>query len=310
MRSCIITCISLLGISALIFLFYIVSSNSEFQTKWYGSNTESISSTYAESVIASKQSETADLAAFNAAIQQQKLSQCDTIGNPQKRTECSDMIHAIDAQKTDSTETCSLLSDQERADRCLDNIMSDRAGKSQDKKLCGSIKAKNLKTYCENEIDTVRLKTAQENKTLSESFCASFTGELADACTRSLSRIDTTTKYADALEKKDPAACDDLSEEAFRNTCHDAIILQIALSEKNPDFCDSIHDITKKTYCETALNVSNDSKRFQEIVATGDIAQCNLFSEKRLQYQCSDMITMSIVRTTRDQNLCGNLFNT
>ncbi len=309
MRSCIITCISLIGIGALIFLFIIVSSDTEFHTKWYGSSVENIPLTYAESQIASKKSEADDILAFNKAIEQQKLSLCNSIVKHSKKSECNDMVHAIEAQTTNSIDTCKLLTDQDRLNRCLDNITIDRAGKMKDKALCAEIKAKNLKIYCENEIDIERLKTAQEKSTLSPEFCASFTGNLADDCARSLARVDNTATYADALEKKDPTACDDLSEESFRNTCHDAIILQIALSEKNPDFCDSIHDITKKSYCETALNTTNDSKRFQEIVATGDIAQCNIFTEKRLQYQCSDMITMAIVRTTHDQNLCGNLFN-
>lgn len=294
----------------MIFISIIVSSGTDFHTKWYGSSVENIPLTYAESILASKKSEAEDIHVFNKAIEQQKLSQCDTIQNPSKKSECIDMIHAIEAQTTNSIDICKLLTDQDRMSHCLDNITIDRAGKLKDKKLCAEIKAKNLKIYCENEIDTDRLKVAQEKNILSTEFCASFTWSLADDCTRSLARIDNTATYADALEKKDPVACNDLSEEVFRNTCHDAIILQIALSEKNPDFCDSIHDITKKTYCETALSTKNDSKRFQEIVATGDIAQCNIFTEKRLQYQCSDMITMAIVRSTHDQNLCGNLFNT
>ena len=122
--------------------------------------------------------------------------------------------------------------------------------------------------------------------------------------------MDSTTAYADALAKKDPTLCDALTDEALRHNCHDAIVLQIALAEKNTDFCETIIDTTKKLYCENTLTTRNDSKRFQDVVATGDIGQCNIFSDKKLQYQCSDMITMVLVRSTHDQNLCGNLFNT
>ncbi len=82
------------------------------------------------------------------------------------------------------------------------------------------------------------------------------------------------------------------------------------MNEKQSELCGTIFDPTRREYCESALKLRDDVNRLQEVVAGGDIALCNSFSEKKIQYQCSDMITLAQVRLTHDQNLCGNLFNT
>ncbi len=97
-------------------------------------------------------------------------------------------------------------------------------------------------------MDTERLKIALEDNTLSQSFCRSLVDEVKSECNYSLARTDNTTIYAIALEQKDPQKCKTLTDETFRANCYDAVILQLAFSEKNADYCDSITDGTKKTY--------------------------------------------------------------
>lgn len=116
--------------------------------------------------------------------------------------------------------------------------------------------------------------------------------------------------YALALEQRDPQKCKTLTDETFRTNCYDAVVLQLAFTEKNADHCESITDTTKKTYCQSTLYKQSDAARFQDIVAGGDIAGCNTLSDKKLQYQCSDMITLAQVRETHNEALCSNLFNT
>lgn len=159
-------------------------------------------------------------------------------------------------------------------------------------------------------MDTKNLNAALENNTLSQDFCDTLSGEVGIACQKSLSRTDNTHIYADAIDQKDPTLCDTLSDTTFRENCHDAVVLQLAMNDRQSELCSSILDPTRREYCESALKLRDDVNRLQEVVARGDIGECNSFSEKKIQYQCSDMITLAQVRLTHDENLCGNLFNT
>lgn len=263
-----------------------------------------------ETVSATQKSESEDIATYNSAIEKQDIKLCDSIGSSTRKTDCQDMIQTSLAQSSDNLDGCSTLSESGKTVQCQDNIYAARAQKDTDKTLCTKIDAKNLRNYCEEQVDTKNLKNALEKDTVSESFCSGLVEGLQDECRSSLAQVDDTAVYTEAIKKKDLKMCDTLSDVAFQSNCRDAIVLQLALSEKNVDYCASITDVEKKKYCTSALNKNYDATHFQEIVAGGDIAGCNNLSEKNLQRQCSDMITLAQVRSTHNENLCGGLFNT
>ncbi len=126
----------------------------------------------------------------------------------------------------------------------------------------------------------------------------------------SFEQKDDANLYNQAIESKDLKKCSQLGDNSLQNLCHDTIVFQMALSEENIDYCNSLTDVMKKKYCQTTISKKSDALRFQEIVATGDISECNKLIDKKFQYQCSDMITIAQVRATHDKDLCGNLFNT
>ena len=70
---------------------------------------------------------------------------------------------------------------------------------------------------------------AVEKNTVSETFCSSLVSELQAQCGESVVRVDDPTIYAEALEKKDMEICEKITDTTLKNTCHDAIVLQIAL---------------------------------------------------------------------------------
>lgn len=310
MRTTLITLSVLALIGGGIFLFFFLSKDSPLGIGWRASPVENLPTTYAETVSTTQKTESEDIATYNTAIEKQDITLCESIAGDSIKSKCLDTIHMSVAQSSDNLDECSVLSDTGKTVQCQDNIYSARAQKSTDKKICSKIDATNLRNYCEEQIDTKNLKDALEKNTVSESFCSNLVENLQDECKSSIIEADDTAIYAEAIQKKDLEMCDTLSDATFQNNCRDTIVLQMALSEKNPDFCASITDTEKKQYCETTLTKKNDATRFQDIVATGDIARCNELSDKTLQRQCSDMITLAQVRATHDGNLCSGLFST
>lgn len=310
MRTTIIALSVLALIGGGIFLFLFLSKDSPLGTKWNATPAEQLPTTYADTVATAQKSESEDIATYNTAIEKQDVKLCESISSVSQKTDCQDIIQSSLAQSSDNLDGCATLSSSGKTIQCQDNIYAARAQKGMNKKLCSKIDAKNLKNYCEEQVDTKNLQDALEKKTVSESFCSSLTESLRDECQSSVASQDDSAIYSEAIEKKDLKLCDTLSDIVSQTNCRDTIVLQMALSEKNADYCSSIVNVEKKKYCETALNKNNDAARFQDIVATGDIAGCNELSEKTLQRQCSDMITLAQVRATHDGNLCGGLFNT
>ena len=308
MRTTLITLAVLVLIGGGIFFFF--SKGASFETLWNATPAEPLPTSYTDTVATAQKSESEDIATYNSALEKQDVTLCDSIDSTARKTDCQDTIQSAQAQSSDNLDGCTTLSDSGKTLQCQDNIYAARAQKNTDKTLCSKIDAKNLKSYCEEQVDTRSLQDALEKNTVSESFCSSLVESLQDECKSSLTQVDDTAIYTEAIKKKDLKLCDTLSNEDIQGSCRDAIILQMALAEQNGDYCASISDTEKKQYCESTLNKKNDAERFQDIVATGDIAQCNKFSDKTLQYQCSDMITLAQVRTTHDSNLCGDLFNT
>ncbi len=278
--------------------------------KWYGWSVQSVPETYAESVAHIQKIAIEDADHMNAAIEKQDIHLCDTIQNTSKIVECQDMLHAGEALITKDLSKCDQLMAVDTVRSCRDAVYSAKAQAEGERTSCTSISVKWLRDYCEKEVDTKRLNTALEGNSLSVDFCNTLSGEVAVSCQKSLARVDNTHIYTDALDQKDPKLCDTLVDATFRENCHDAVVLQLAMNEKQSELCGTIFDPTRREYCESALKLRDDVNRLQEVVAGGDIALCNSFSEKKIQYQCSDMITLAQVRLTHDQNLCGNLFNT
>ena len=246
---------------------------------------------------------------MNQAQYAQDITLCDSIESSDMIEDCRDIIYAAIAQSDDVLEDCSKLSRSGSVMQCRDNIYSSRAQKSVDKKLCENIQAANIREYCQEQVDQEKLTLALNESNLSVAFCDELGDTHQTECLRSLERADNSEAYARALEERNPALCDALTDPTFRENCHDAVVLQLAIAEKNTDYCGSIYDETKRLYCETALVMKTDSERFQDVIASGDIGQCNTFIEKKLRYQCADMINMALVRVTYDQTICGNLFN-
>ena len=310
MRKYIHICIPVLVLTAIISLYFTLTGESSLSQKWYAWTVQKIPETYAESVENTKKVAEADAVSINRAVEKHDIKICDQVQSTTKKGECRDMIYAEEALIAKDIEKCQSLSSADTIGICQDNISSERAQRDGDKTYCANIHGKNLQNYCEKEVDTKKLNLALERNTLSQEFCSSLVASLQKDCKRSLTRTDDTAVYATAIEKKDPNLCTTLTDEVFRNNCHDAVVLKLALADKNIDDCGGIFDSTKKAYCESILTIKSDARRFQEVVDAWDIAGCNSFHEKKIQYQCSDMITMALVRNTRDQNLCGNLFNT
>lgn len=294
----------------LIIVYFSYTGDPTLSQKWHGSRVYKIPETYTESLENAKKVAEEDMLVMNMAVEKQDIKACDQLHVSSKKSECRDMIYAEEALLAHDIEKCQSLSSADTIVICQDNIHSQLAQKEGNKTQCAKIHGKNLRSYCEKEVDSKKLNLALENSTLSEEFCFSLVETLQKDCSRSLIRTDDTAIYSSAVEKKDPSLCATLTDEVFRNNCHDAVALQLALVDKNIDDCRGIFDATKKTYCESTLTIKSDAKKFQEVVDAWDIAGCNSFSQKKIQYQCSDMITMALVRSTRDPNLCGNLFNT
>lgn len=309
MRTTLITLglVLLIGSGFFAFLYFTASTDTE---KWFATTEAPPTSSYTEMVMSAQEIEKNDVAYANAAVREQDITICEQITSTEKKVNCQDMIHASIAQSTDNIESCRALSQTGMVVLCEDNIYVARAQTKGDKKQCDAVRSTSLKSYCDEQVDTERLKIALENNTLSQSFCRSLVDDIQSECERSLVRTDNTMIYAIAVEERDPKKCDTLTDDTFRVNCHDAVVLQLAFAEKNTDYCESISDATKKAYCQNTLYKQSDAARFQDIVAGGDIAGCNSLSDKKLQYQCSDMITLAQVRQTRDEALCANLFNT
>ncbi len=278
--------------------------------KWYSSPVANIPETYAESIAHTREIAQEDSLSLSRAIERNTITLCEHIHDAKRKTECRDMVHAQEALIAKDSQQCMQLSNEDNRHDCQDNIYSAKAQDTLEKSVCLHITKNNLRNYCEKEVDTKSLALALEKNTLSQKFCSSLSPDIANDCQTSLMRTNNTNIYNTALNEKNPALCESLTDETFRTNCHDAVVLQLAMNEKNSDFCSSISDATKRSYCDGAMKVKNEAGKLDEVVSRGDIGACNSFTEKKIQYQCSDMITLAQVRETHNPELCGNLFNT
>lgn len=76
------------------------------------------------------------------------------------------------------------------------------------------------------------------------------------------------------------------------------------------DDCLRIKDETKKTYCTSHISTKNDATLFKEYIASTNLNGCDTLSDENLKNRCHDIVTLTLVRTSKDSSLCQTLTNT
>ncbi len=247
---------------------------------------------------------------YNTAIREQNIQLCESIIDEEKKNGCKDNILLIQAGKTNNLEHCSQLTNSWVAVKCRDTIMQNLATKQGDKSLCKNISDTTLQKNCESFVDESNLRIMMESGTLSENGCRNLSTEHQTSCFDALGKKNDANAYAKALASENLIYCSIINDMELKNTCSDSILMKQAISTNNKALCEKIVDTAKKSYCLSRVSTRNEAELFREYVTGTDPNACSSLSDMSLRNRCRDIVTLTLVRNSRDTSLCKTLTNT
>lgn len=246
----------------------------------------------------------------NEAIKFRNSELCKVIQDTLQKQNCLDMVMASLALDEKDPLKCSTLSSSGIIIRCQDNVYFSLAGEKNDKASCRSITDENIRMSCLETIEKVLFAQATASGSVMSDLCATFESSVKTECEHSIVAKNDTSTYREAMTNKDLSSCDTITDEKLHIVCRDTILFQKAVSESNRDLCTQISDSAKATSCKTNLNSRSDAIKFQSLVATGTLDDCDTIVSLPLRNQCHDMVIIRNVRDTKDTTLCDMLIAT
>lgn len=265
--------------------------------------------TYEEAKKVSQEQEQKERDLFSQAISDQDIGICKSIENLKMQTECSDMVQAGIAQKTENDELCKTLTSTGIMERCIDNVHFSIAEKKKDKELCTAVSDENLQNACKKNIDTARLQEAVESQSVTSELCDTLETSLQSGCRGNLQTRNNAVIFKEATKSRTLESCGNITDDSLKNICRDMVFLDQAIRNNEKNTCQSIINETKKSLCTTQISRKNDADRFTSLVSSGNIADCKTLSDETFQNQCHDQIIINTVRRDKSIDLCESLLN-
>lgn len=248
-----------------------------------------------------------DTESSNNAIKSRDVELCKTIEDPTQKQSCLDNVMASLALDGKDPSKCTPLSSSGMVLRCQDNVYFSLAGEKNDKASCRSINDENIRTSCLESVEKSLFAAATVSGKVMSELCSTFETTIKTDCEHLVVTKDDTAIYRDAMSAKSLSSCDAISDEKLHSTCRDTLLYQKAVSGADASLCSQISDSAKAATCASNLNSRSDALKFQALVATGNLDDCDVISSDTLRVQCHDMVIIRIVRDTRDTSLCDML---
>lgn len=251
-----------------------------------------------------------DIDTYNTAITQRDMNLCDQLSEVHHQAQCKDMIRMATAITSGDRDACETLTDTILQQECHDTVIYTLSASGATKDLCDEISDEHTRSQCKTDIDTRNYQARSASGTLDEAFCMSLSDELQRTCRARISRTNDQDTYRQALASKDISLCNTITVEALKNQCRDTLILEIAIREKNADYCENILDSEKSSFCKKSLSNQNEALLYQTIISQWDITKCSILTIDSYKHQCHDVLTIALVRTSADTTHCQSLYNT
>ncbi len=250
-----------------------------------------------------------DTTTYNDAITKKDPTLCESISDLSERSRCKDNITISVAVETHDRSNCSSLSGAMLV-RCEDTVIYSLASRDADKSLCREISDENIQTNCLKEQEEIMLKKASGSGQISREFCTLFETEWKTQCESLVSRVDESSLYRDAIEKKDITLCDTITDESLRFQCRDILLLQSAIASSDSTLCDGIRDATRQETCSLQVRARSDIVLLQRFALSGTLDDCATLSTESYKNQCHDMVLLRTIRTSGDTDRCRELYST
>lgn len=251
-----------------------------------------------------------DATSYNTAIREQNIQLCESITIEEKKVDCKDAITLVQAAKTNNPELCNQLTNSGVAIKCQDTIAQHVATEQGSKSLCKKISDTTLQKNCESTIDESSLRVMMESGTLSENGCKNLGTEYQTSCFDALKKNNDANNYSKALASWNMVYCSIITEQNLKNTCSDSLLIKQAISGNNQTLCEKIVDPEKKSYCLSHVSVRSETELFRQYVTGTDLNACTSLSDSGLKNRCHDIVTLTLVRSSKDISLCQTLTNT
>ena len=247
---------------------------------------------------------------FNQAQQKQDEWLCESITDDPLRSECRDRVVIAKIGNSWDMTLCEDITDESRKTNCRDLIALNSAREIWMKALCARISNENDIKRCREDIDGKRLATVLAEKSATPQICASFEENFQKECLRSIDTFRSEEQYLTAIKTKNLAACDAVTEPQLQTDCRDNILLERAVSEWNNVLCRSITSPEKQSYCVKKWDTQADISTFKAATSGKSLEECRTINDGSLRNRCHDIVTLDLVRESKDARLCDTLTNT
>lgn len=117
-------------------------------------------------------------------------------------------------------------------------------------------------------------------------------------------------QYLEAVKTLDLNLCKTIVEDRLKHVCQDTILLEQAQKSNNISLCSSISDGEKKVYCIEKAKTHQDIALFKRASESKDLRTCTSIMDTNLKNRCHDVITLELVKTSKNTKLCDTLTNT
>lgn len=251
-----------------------------------------------------------DASYYNQAVESKNLISCQSISDISQKVRCEDIVRMSLALDTRDLTLCLALSSSGMTTRCEDTVHNTTALDKKDTLSCKNIADENIRSNCIETIEKDLYAIASASGTLSKDLCEGFQSGIRSSCMQTLMIKDDAVLYKDALANKSLTSCDIIADTTIKIQCRDTLIFQRAISENDVLLCRGITDSTKNEACRTSLGSREDTLRFQSLISSGSVTDCDTLSTDKYKNQCHDMILIRNIKKNGDISLCNELFAT
>lgn len=159
------------------------------------------------------------------------------------------------------------LTDTASQQECHDSVIYALSASGTTKDICDEISEEKARSQCKADIDTRNYQARSASGTLDAAFCMTLSDDLQRTCQARISRTNDQDIYRQALSSKDISLCNTIAVESLKDQCRDTLILEIAIREKNVDYCENIIDSEKSAFCKKSLSNQNEALLYQTIIS-------------------------------------------
>lgn len=250
-----------------------------------------------------------DTESYNRAIQYANEKACNTISDENKKTECADYALIAKMLKNPESGDCSIIANENRKTECINLTFEKTAIDTKNKNICKNIADNDIAQRCRESVDAGILAEISKNNDASVEKCEKLEASFQVECNKMIANHEIELRYSEAVKSQEIGLCGIIGDEYLMQKCRNTIIANKALSEGNVLLCDYISDASEKKSCLEKTKLQKDSKLFETATNSDNLAMCENISQENIKHRCNDIIILSIVKKTKNTNLCQNLKN-